>query len=73
VTVRIDKETKKRMADRKGVNWSEVVRRAIASELDSEGTNRALAVLLNQENVVAPDEGYSSTRTIREWRQRQRG
>ena len=73
MTVRIDKETKKRMAERKGVNWSEVVRRAIASELDSEGTNRALAVLLNQENAVTPDEGYSSTRTIREWRQRQRG
>ncbi len=29
-----------------------------------------LALLLNERNLILPDEGYDSTKVIREWRQR---
>ena len=70
ITVRVDKRTKKRMSERRDVNWSHVVRKAIASKMGSqEGRDLGVAVLLNERNVITPDEGYDSTRAIREWRQ----
>jgi len=59
------------MDKRRHVNWSEVVRQAIAEALEQEeGRNLAKAVLLNERSTIVPDEGYSSTRTIREGRDR---
>ncbi len=69
ITVRIDKKMKKRMGEKRDVNWSDVVRRAIAQKIDGdEERNLAIAVLLNERNVTTPDEGYESTKAIREWR-----
>lgn len=73
ITVRVDDELKRRMERVKHVNWSEVVRQAIIRTLGhEEGQNLAKAVLLNERNVIVPDEGYSSVEIIREWREKVR-
>jgi Arc/MetJ-type ribon-helix-helix transcriptional regulator len=73
ISIRIDEDTKKRMEKMKDVNWSEVVRQAILKMLgQEEGRNLAKAVLLNERNVIIPDESYSSVEVIREWRNRVR-
>ena len=69
ISIRVDSELKRRMEKKKDVNWSEVVRQALDRALaGEEGQNLAKAVLLNERNVIAPDEGYSSLRDIREGR-----
>lgn len=69
ITIRVDKKMKKRMSERKDVNWSDVVRRAIAQKIDGQDDrNLAMAVLLNERNVITPDSGYDSTKAIGEWR-----
>jgi hypothetical protein len=69
VTVRVDKKMKRRMSEKRDVNWSDVVRKAIAKKIDGEDErNLAVAVLLNEKNVMTPDSGYDSTKAIREWR-----
>lgn len=71
ISIRVDSELKRRMEKKKDVNWSEVVRQALDRVLaGDEGQNLARAVLLNERNVVTPDEGYSSLRVIREGRGR---
>ncbi|MCS4539828.1 MAG: hypothetical protein HYU03_03950 [Thaumarchaeota archaeon] len=69
ITVRVDRQTKKKMEQFKDVNWSEVVRKAIREKI--EGTRRsnlALAVLLNERIRLKAPMGYNSTSVIREWR-----
>jgi len=69
ITVRIDRETKKRMEQMKEVNWSEVVRRAIRERMnEGDAPNKALAVMLNERFRVSAPKGYDSTRVIRAWR-----
>jgi len=54
----------------KHINWSEVVRQAILKTLEKEEErNLAKAVLLNEKNVIVPEEGYSSVEIIRKWRE----
>jgi len=73
ITVRLDDELKRRMEKISHINWSEVVRQAIIKVLtQEEGQNLAKAVLLNERNVIVPEEGYSSIATIREWREKVR-
>jgi len=67
-TVRISDELKKRMEKHKHINWNEVVRQAILRTLEKEERNLAKAVLLNEKNVIVPEEGYSSVEIIRKWR-----
>jgi Arc/MetJ-type ribon-helix-helix transcriptional regulator len=69
ISVRVDKELKKRMEKMKDVNWSEVVRQALTRFLaEEEAQNLAKALLLNERNLVVPDEGYSSLQIIKEGR-----
>jgi len=69
ISIRVDAELKSRMERKKDVNWSEVVRQALDRVLaEEEGQNLAKAVLLNERNVITPEEGYSSLRVIREGR-----
>ena len=70
ISIRVDAELKRRMAKMKDVNWSEVVRQALTRVLaeEEEGKNLARAVLLNERNVIVPDEGYNSLRIIKEGR-----
>jgi len=73
ITVRIEDDLKRRMEKIKHINWSEVMRQAIIRVLgEEEGQNLAKAVLLNERNVIVPDEGYSSVEIIREWREKVR-
>ncbi|RLG37278.1 MAG: hypothetical protein DRO01_07300 [Thermoproteota archaeon] len=70
ISVRVGEDLKRRMERLRHVNWSEVVRRAIVETLERESArNLAKAVLLNERNVIAPDEGYSSVEVIRAWRE----
>jgi len=70
ITVRVDDELKKLMEKLKHINWSEVVRQAIKRVIErEEEKNLALAILLNEESIVVPDEGYDSVDVIREWRE----
>jgi len=69
ITVRIDDETKKKMERLKHINWSEVVSEVIIKVLkQEEERNLARALLLNERNVIVPDEGYSSVEVIRKRR-----
>ncbi|MEM1995302.1 MAG: hypothetical protein QXW32_07540 [Nitrososphaerales archaeon] len=71
ITVRVDDELKKRMSRLRHVNWSEVVRQAILNVVKrEEERNLALALLLNERNIIIPDEGFSSVDVIRSWRER---
>ena len=73
ISIRVDSELKGRMERKRDVNWSEVVRQALERVLaEEEGQNLAKAVLLNERNVITPDEGYSSLTIIREGRGRVR-
>lgn len=70
ITVRVDEELKKRMSRFKNINWSEIVRKAILDVLKrEEERNLAIALLLNEKNVIVPDEGFSSVEVIRKWRE----
>ncbi len=67
ITVRIEDELKRRMEKVKHIKWSGVVRQAIIRVVgEEEAQNLAKAVLLNERNVMVPDEGYSSAEVIRE-------
>ena len=66
ITLRIDRETKRRMKQMKEVNWSEVVRRAIRERMNQEDApNKALAVMLNERLRIRAPKGYDSTEVIR--------
>jgi len=70
IKVRVDEELKKRMSRFKNVNWSEVARRAILDVLKrEEERNLATALLLNERNIIKPEEGFSSVKVIRRWRE----
>ncbi|MEM2661226.1 MAG: hypothetical protein QXK55_08235 [Nitrososphaeria archaeon] len=70
ITVRVDEELKKRMSRFKNINWSEIIRKAISDVLKrEEERNLAIALLLNEKNVITPDEGFSSVEVIRKWRE----
>ncbi|MEM2507036.1 MAG: hypothetical protein QXF61_08360 [Nitrososphaeria archaeon] len=70
ITVRVDEELKKRMSRFKNINWSEIIRKAILDTLKrEEERNLAIALLLNEKNVITPDEGFSSVEVIRKWRE----
>nr|MDO8099606.1 hypothetical protein [Candidatus Njordarchaeota archaeon] len=70
ITVRVDDDIKREMERAKHVNWSEVIRKAIIDVLKAEGgSNLAKAVLLNERNLVKPDEGFNSVSVIRQWRE----
>lgn len=71
IRVRVDKEMKSRMEKMKDTNWAEVIRAAIRQKIESGGEkNMAMAVLLNERNVITPDEGFDSAKAIRELREK---
>ena len=73
ISVRVGDELKRRMAKYRHVNWSEVVRRAIRRELEElEARNLAKALLLNETYTITPEEGFSSVKEIRKWRESRR-
>ncbi len=69
ISVRVDRETKRKMDAYKHINWSEVIREAIREKIRSEQRNLARAVLLNEKLRKKAPEGWDSTRMIRFWRE----
>ncbi len=70
LSVRIGKDLKEKMFKYKHVNWSEVIRRNIKRELKNlERRDLARALLLNERYLIKPDEGFSSVKEIRKWRE----
>jgi len=69
ISVRIDSKLKKMMESNKHINWSELIRQAIAKRLRNEQKkNVARAVLINEKiRKKAPDD-YDSTEIIRKFR-----
>jgi hypothetical protein len=70
ISIRIDDDLKQKMVKLKHINWSEVVRQAIKGVLSGEeARNLARAVLLNERNLVKPDDGFRVVDVIRGWRE----
>lgn len=69
-SVRIDSELKKKMNSFKHLNWSEIVRKAIKSEIRNETeTNKAKAVLLNEKIRKKAPKDFNSVEIIRQFRE----
>lgn len=74
ICVRVSDDIKKRMDRLRHVNWSEVLRMAIARALEvEEGRNLARAVLLNEKIRKRAPRGWSSVEVIRYWREHRYG
>ena len=70
ISVRIDPELKKKMDSFKHLNWSEIIRRAIKSEIQNETEmNKAKAVLLNEKIRKVAPEDFNSVDIIRKFRE----
>ncbi len=70
ISVRIDPELKKKMDSLKHLNWSEIIRKAIKSEIQNETEmNRAKAVLLNEKIRKIAPENFNSVDIIRKFRE----
>ena len=70
ISVRIDPELKEKMNSFKHLNWSEIIRKAIRSEIQNETKiNKAKAVLLNEKiRKIAPND-FNSVEIIRKFRE----
>ncbi len=74
VTVRVDEETKRRMAELGQINWSQVLRESIRRKLtEEEGRNLARAVLITSQLQRPAPKGWDSTKAIRYWREHRYG
>jgi len=70
ISVRIDPELKKKMDSLKHLNWSEIIRKAIKSEIQNENEiNKAKAVLLNEKIRKKAPENFNSLDIIRRFRE----
>jgi predicted transcriptional regulator len=69
-SIRIDPELKKKMDSLKHLNWSEIIRKAIRSEIQNEiEINKAKAVLLNEKIRKVAPENFNSVEIIRKFRE----
>jgi len=69
-SIRIDPELKKKMDSLKHLNWSEIIRKAIRSEIRNESEiSKAKAVLLNERIRKIAPENFNSVEIIRRFRE----
>ena len=69
-SIRIDQELKKKMDSLKHLNWSEIIRKAIRTEIQNEiEINKAKAVLLNEKIRKIAHENFNSVEIIRKFRE----
>ncbi len=74
ISVRIDEKLKKSMESLKHINWSEVLRQAIAKTiLNEHERDMAKAVLLNDKIKKKAPENYNSVDIIRRFREERFG
>ncbi len=70
INFRISKELKKKMKKFTNINWSEELRKTIEQIInEEESKNLALAVLLNEQNMITPDKEWNSLDEIKKWRE----
>jgi len=76
VSFRIDKNLKRKMEKYSYINWSEVIRRAIAEVIEKEESKRKekdyeriKRAALRTRKLVRRIEGWSSVEEIRKWRE----
>jgi len=70
ISVRIDPELKEKMDSLKHLNWSEIIRKAIKSEIQNETEiSKAKAVLLNEKIRKIAPENFNSVDIIRKFRE----
>jgi Arc/MetJ-type ribon-helix-helix transcriptional regulator len=70
ISVRIDSELKKKMDSLKHLNWSEIIRNAIRSEIQkSKENNKAKAVLLNEKIRKITPKDFNKVNIIRKFRE----
>lgn len=70
ISVRIDPELKEKMDSLKHLNWSEIIRKAIKSEIQNETEiNKAKAVLLNEKIRKIAPKNFNSVDIIRKFRE----
>jgi hypothetical protein len=76
VSARVDEDTRRRMRRLPQVNWSEVIREAIAKKIREEERRREIdprnlrEAARISDSLRAPSEGWDSTEKIRRWRER---
>lgn len=75
VSFRVSRELKKKMEELSHINWSEVVRRAIAEEIAKQEAARidrgqALRALLELYSIRQEARGWDSLAEIKKWRRR---
>jgi transcriptional regulator of met regulon len=76
VSARIDEDTRRRMRRLPHINWSEVIREAIAEKIEEEERRREVDLRVLREaaritdSLRAPAPGWDSTEEIRRWRER---
>ena len=69
-SIRIDPELKKKMDSLRHLNWSEIIRKAIRSEIRNETEiSKAKAVLLNEKIRKKAPENFESLEIIRKFRE----
>jgi hypothetical protein len=78
-SVRVDKRVKEKMRRLSHVNWSEIIRRALAAKIEEEeAKNRVidskslLEAASLTDKIRKSSKGWSSTEEIRRWRQARR-
>jgi len=80
ISIRVDEEVKKKMDEWSDINWSEVVRRAIETKLETEkylrgriDKARALKAADDMDRLRAKTSGkWSGVGEIRKWRELRR-
>jgi len=80
VSAKVDDETRRRMRRLPGVNWSEVMRKAIVNKIEEEETRRAQVDRERVEKAAKETDalrtpskpGWDSTEEIRRWRDARR-
>ena len=71
VTVRVDEETKRKMAELGHINWSGVLREAIQRKLEQEkDRDMVKAVILNERVKRQAPRDWNSLTVIKAWRKR---
>ncbi len=71
-SISIPRSLKKEM-EKRDVNWSSILRKAIRKELEQgDGADRVEAVILNEKMRRKAPEGWESSEVIRSWRERRR-
>lgn len=67
VTITVPEELKEEMEKHRGINWSEVARRAFEERLKHEEMTKALAGIRKLRSE-APSKGWSGEKEVRRWR-----